>query len=136
MRRRPGGQGIGPGERDREYRVKPLAHMGQRRAHLRFEVVGSMPASLLSFETLPVVNLGASGALVDGTLPLQVNAEHAMQLVLDAHVSEVTVKVRRVSPVGGEEGAPRWRIALEFLTISSEAEELITQIVMANGAQV
>jgi hypothetical protein len=120
----------------REQRVKPSAHMGQRRAHLRFEVLGSMTASLLSTETLHILNLGASGALVEGPLPLPANAEYQMQLVLDSHVSEATVKVRRVTPVSGEQGSVRYRIGLEFLAISPEAEDAIGQIVMANQAQV
>ena len=95
-----------------------------------------MSASLLSTETLQVVNLGVSGAMVDGALPLSVNAEYTMQLVLESHVSEVTVKVRRVSAVPAGAGASRYRIGLEFLTISPEAEDVITQIVMASQAQV
>jgi hypothetical protein len=95
-----------------------------------------MSASLLSTESLQIVNLGASGALVEAPLPLPQNAEYRMQLVLEGHVSEVTVKVRRVSTVGREPGDVRYRIGLEFLTISAEAEEVIRQIVMASQAQV
>src|SRR5688500_1881331 len=113
----------------------PWAHMGDRRAHLRFEVMGLMSASLLSNETLRVLNLGASGALVEGALPLPPNAEYRMQLVLESHVSEATVKVRRVTEIGRESGTPpRYRIGLEFLTISSEAEDVIDRIVLANQA--
>ena len=112
----------------------PWAHMGDRRTHLRFEVMGLMSASLLSNETLRVLNLGASGALVEGALPLPPNAEYRMQLVLESHVSEATVKVRRVTEIGREAGTPRYRIGLEFLTISSEAEDVINRIVLANQA--
>jgi hypothetical protein len=125
-----------PSKTAREQRVKPPADMGQRRAHLRFEVVGPMLASLQSTETLQILNLGASGALVEGALSLPVNAEYQMQLVLDTHVSEATVKVRRVSAVTGEQGSVRYRIGLEFLAISPEAEDVIAQIVMADQAQV
>jgi hypothetical protein len=113
----------------------PSAHMGDRRAHLRFEVLGMMSASLLSNETLRVLNLGASGALVEGVLPLPPNAEYRMQLVLETHVSEATVKVRRVTEVGRETGSVRYRIGLEFLALSSEAEEAIKTIVIATEAQ-
>ena len=113
----------------------PTAHMGDRRAHLRFEVLGMMSASLLSNETLRVLNLGVSGALVEGALPLPANAEYRMQLVLESHVSEATVKIRRVTEIGRESGSLRYRIGLEFLAISPEAEEAITRIVVANQAQ-
>ena len=116
--------------------MKPAGYMGHRRAHLRFEVMGSMAASLLATETLQVVNLGVSGALVEGARPLSVNAEYTMQLVLESQVSEVTVKVRRVSALAADAGSARYRIGLEFLTITAEAEDVITQIVMASQAQV
>jgi c-di-GMP-binding flagellar brake protein YcgR len=95
-----------------------------------------MTASILTNETLQVVNLGASGALVEGTLPLPANGEYRMQLVLESHVSEVIAKVRRVTAIASDGGMLRYRIGLEFLTISPEAEELINQIVMPNQAQI
>lgn len=95
-----------------------------------------MPASLLSKETLQVLNLSASGALVEGAMPLPSNAEYRMQLVMEAHVSEVTVKVRRVTATGLDPGSLRYQIGLEFLAISPEAEEVVNQIVMANAAQI
>jgi c-di-GMP-binding flagellar brake protein YcgR len=113
--------------------------MGHRRVHLRFEVLGTMSASLLSTETLEVANLGASGALVESALPLQPNAEYRMQLVLESHVSEVTVKVRRVTAVARDSAGVGYRIGVEFLAMSPEAEDMITQIVTLaaeNQAQV
>ena len=112
--------------------------MGHRRAHLRFEVLGTMPASLLSTESLQVLNLGTSGALVESPLPLPPNAEYRMQLVLESHVADVTVKVRRVTAVARDSGHVRYRIGLEFLAMSPEAEDVINQIVMVatNEAQV
>jgi hypothetical protein len=108
--------------------------MGDRRAHLRFEVMGMLSASLLSTETLRVLNLATSGALVEGALPLPPNAEYKMQLVLESHVSEATVKIRRVTEVGRDAGSVRYRIGLEFLAISPEAEEAIQRLVVTNQA--
>ena len=68
--------------------------------------LGRMAGSVVSMETLQVVNLGTSGALVESALPLPPNAEFKMQLVLDGHVSEATVKIRRVGEIRpGERGA-------------------------------
>jgi hypothetical protein len=97
--------------------VKPSLNIEHRRAHLRFEVLGTMSASILSTETLQVVNLGISGALVESALPLPPNAEYQMQLVLEGHVSDVTVKVRRVTTAVGDNGVLRYRVGLEFLAI-------------------
>ena len=57
-----------------------------------------------------------------------------MQLVLENHVSEATVKIRRVTEIAGDSGSLHYRIGLEFLAISREAEEVITRIVSASEA--
>ena len=110
-------------------------HIGDRRDHLRFEVMGLKAASVITNQTMWIVNVGASGALVESALPLPPNAEYRMQLVLEGHVTEATVKVRRIAEVGLESGAPRYRIGLEFLTISPEAEEVIRLMVTAEEAR-
>ena len=112
------------------------AKQDHRRQTLRFEVFGRMAGSVASMETLQLVNLGTSGALVEGALPLPPNAEFKMQLVLDSHVSETTVKIRRVSEIRRDNGALRYRIGLEFLALSAEAEEVIHQFVNVNQAQI
>ena len=112
------------------------ANQDHRRQALRFEVLGRMAGSVASMETLQLVNLGTSGALVESALPLPPNAEFKMQLVLDSHVSEATVKIRRVSEIRRENGALRYRIGLEFLALSAEAEEVIHQFVNVNQAQI
>jgi c-di-GMP-binding flagellar brake protein YcgR len=94
-----------------------------------------MSASLLSTETLRVLNLGASGALVEAGVPLPLNAEYQMQIVLHSHVSEVTVKVRRVDVLAEESGPIRYQLGLEFLSISAEAEEIINEMVVSSQSQ-
>ena len=104
-----------------------------RRAHLRFEVVGSMPGSLVSTQTLHVLNLGVSGLLVEAGCALPEYAEYQVQLVLEQHVSEATVKVRRVLEVRSQPGEPpRYQIGLEFLSITSEAEDEINRLLVTN----
>lgn len=112
------------------------ANQDHRRQALRFEVLGRMAGSVASMETLQLVNLGTNGALVESALPLPPNAEFKMQLVLDGHVSETTVKIRRVNEIRRENGALRYRIGLEFLALSAEAEEAIHQFVNVNQAQI
>lgn len=109
-------------------------YMGHRRAHLRFEVIGTMTAAMTATETLRVLNLGASGALVEGGLPLSPNGEYRMQLVLEGHVSDVAVKVRRLMRVRLESGRTVYRMGVEFLALSPEVEEVINQIVVVSGA--
>jgi PilZ domain len=104
-----------------------------RRAHLRFEIVGSMPGALVSTQTLHVRNLGVSGALVEAGCALPEYAEYQVQLVLEQHVSEATVKVRRVVEIRAGSGEPpRYQIGLEFLSISAEAEDEINRLIVAS----
>src|SRR5687768_10523223 len=127
--------------------VIPDLTIGDRRGQLRFEVVGTKSASLLSTQVMRVLNLGANGALVESTLPLPPNAEYRMQLVLEGHVSDATVKIRRVAEVAEvaevvevaqsrwNAGEVRYRIGLEFLAISDDAAEVIAQLVSASEAR-
>ena len=92
-----------------------------------------MPGSLVSTQTLNVLNLGVSGALVEAGCALPEYAEYQVQLVLDQHVSEATVKVRRIVEVrSGPAEPPRYRIGLEFLAITQEAEDEINRLLMAS----
>ena len=125
-------RGLEDGESHAKLEHRKLEH---RRKSVRFEVVGRIAGSVASTETLHVLNLGASGALVESAVPLTPNAELRMQLVLDGHVSETTAKIRRVTETRREDGALRYRIGLEFLVLSAEAEQVIQQLVAVNQAQ-
>jgi c-di-GMP-binding flagellar brake protein YcgR len=122
----------------RDVCVKTPANSDHRRAHVRFEVVGSMPGAVASTETLHVVNLGVSGALVESGCALPEFAEYRVQLVLEGHVSEATVKVRRVVPLRSQPGeTTKYQIGLEFLSITAEAEDEINRLIVSRlGAEV
>ena len=105
----------------------------QRRAHLRFEVVGSVPGLLVSTQTFQLLNVGTNGALVEAGCALPEYAEYEVQLVLGQHVSDATVKVRRVVEVRPGPGAlPRYQIGLEFLSITAEAEDEISRLIVTS----
>ena len=90
-----------------------------------------MPGAIVSTQTLHVVNLGVSGALVEAGCALPEYAEYQVQLVLERHVSEATVKVRRVVEVRSRSGEPpRYQIGLEFLSISADAEDEINRLMV------
>jgi hypothetical protein len=90
-----------------------------------------MPGAIVSTQTLHVVNLGVSGALVEAGCALPEYAEYQVQLVLERHVSEATVKVRRVVEVRARPGEPsRYQIGLEFLSISPDAEDEINRLMV------
>ena len=89
-----------------------------------------MPGSVVSTQTLQVVNLGVSGALVEAGCALPEYAEYTVQLVLEQHVSEATVKVRRVVERPRPGDVPRYHIGLEFLSITPEAEDEINRLIV------
>src|SRR5262245_60089985 len=102
---------------------------GDRRRYLRFEVLGALSASLAATETFRVLNLGVRGALVEAPVPLKADGHYSMRFVLHSHVSDVQVRIRRVSEVLREAARTRYLIALEFVTLSTEAEETIGRLV-------
>jgi hypothetical protein len=105
---------------------------GDRRRNLRFDVLGALSASLCSTETLRVLNVGMRGALVEAPLPLQADAHYSMRFVLHSHVSDVLVRIRRVTEIQREATKIRYLIGLEFLALSTEAEETIGRLVAMN----
>ena len=108
---------------------------GDRRRHLRFDVLGALSASCFSTETLRVLNLGVRGALVEAPLPLKADAHYSMRFVLHSHVSDVLVRIRRVTEIQREATSARYLIGLEFLALSTEAEETIGRLVAMTGGE-
>jgi PilZ domain len=109
---------------------------GNRRRSLRFDVLGALTASLFSTETLRVLNLGIRGALVEAPLPLQPDTHYSMRFVLHSHVSDVMVRIRRVTEIERRATTARYLIGLEFLALSAEAEETIGRLVAMTGGLV
>jgi len=109
--------------------VTSWKRIGDRRNYLRFDVLGTLSASLFATETLRVMNLGVSGALVEATRPLQADADYPMRFVIDSHVSDVTVRIRRVTEISRDTAAAMYLIGLEFLSLSDEARESIGRLV-------
>ncbi len=108
---------------------------GDRRRYLRFDVLGALQASLASTETLRVLNLGVRGALVEAPLPLTADTHYSMRFVLHSHVSDVLVRIRRVTEVQRDAHRARYLIGLEFLSLSTEAEETIGRLVAITGGE-
>ena len=115
--------------------MRPLElDTGDRRMHVRFDVGGLMSGTLVVSEALRVVNIGVSGALVDADVPLPLNAEYQMRLVVASHVSDALVKVRRVAEHRSV-AVMRYRIGLEFLELSTDAQDVIARLVAAAAAE-
>src|SRR5262249_36873623 len=92
--------------------TKPL---GDRRSHVRFDVVGTLYGLLETTETTRVLNISPHGALVDSPLPAALDSTQLVRFILDDHPLVVDARVRHVGRTRGEEGAPGYTIGLEFV---------------------
>lgn len=93
--------------------MRPL---GDRRARIRLEVVGSLWGTLEVSKQARVVNISTSGALIASPVPAALDSTQTVKLVLKGHEIRVDARVRhlkRVVGVGDEETP--YHIGLEFL---------------------
>jgi hypothetical protein len=88
---------------------------GDRRKHVRFEVVGRLVGSIEVTEQLPITNLSGGGACVESTLPLLVGAINAVRVVWHGEALEFHVRVRHRERLEGSASVPRYRLGLEFI---------------------
>ena len=91
-----------------------MSVLGDRRANVRFDVVGSLWAQLEFADRAPILNISATGALVSSPVPAAVDSTQSMSLTVDGEQMVVNVQVRRVL-VGGSRGALRFDLGVEFI---------------------
>ena len=106
--------------------TKPL---GDRRAHVRFDVVGTLYGLLETTETTRVVNISPHGALVDSPLPAALDSTQLVRFVLDDQPLVVDARVRHLGRTRGEEGIPGYLIGLEFVPPLSPIPPSLQRIV-------
>ena len=70
---------------------------GDRRAKGRFEVVGTLPGTLETWQKHPVRNVGGGGALVESAMPLPTGSRLNGRLSFQGHTRDVKAEVRHVS---------------------------------------
>jgi c-di-GMP-binding flagellar brake protein YcgR len=93
--------------------MRPL---GDRRSHLRLEVVGSLWGTLEIDRLASMVNISRSGALVVSWLSAPVNSVQTIKLVLGEREFRIQARVRHVRPAGDEQ-EPLYQLGLEFLHV-------------------
>ena len=88
--------------------------LGDRRANVRFDVVGSLWGQLEFTERAPIANISAAGVLVTSPLPAAVDSTQPVILLVDGEQVLVDARVRRVRVVG-DNGAQRFELGVEFV---------------------
>ena len=108
--------------------TKPL---GDRRADVRFDVVGTLYGLLETTETTRVVNISPHGALVDSPMPAALDSTQLVRFVLDDQPLVVDARVRHLGRTRGEEGIPGYLIGLEFVPplspVPASLERIVTE---------
>jgi hypothetical protein len=89
------------------------ARAHDRRQRARFEIVGRLPGTIASDESLRVLDVSRGGALVESPWPLSIGCSHRIRLESTAGVTTATAVVRRVTPQS--DGQPPYLVALEFM---------------------
>jgi hypothetical protein len=109
--------------------MKPL---GDRRGPIRFEVVGKLLGTLETVETGRIINISATGALVEMPGPVAVGSVHAIYLNLDGQPQRVTVRVRRMAPPMTHD---RYAVGVEFLSPSRSFTESLGGLIAGRSGR-
>jgi hypothetical protein len=107
------------------WRVVLSRPLGDRRARVRFEVLGTLRGTLELAESARVVNISAHGALIESAAQVALGSLHELQLTLEGHLTRVAARVCRLEQAGGPSGSPLYLIGLEFLSPPSALVESI-----------
>ena len=88
---------------------------GDRRAHVRFEVIGDLWGTFELEEPVPVIDIGASGAALSTPVPLVPDSRHVVQLSVAGEAVAVDARVRhsRAQP----SDPLRYLVGVEFLDL-------------------
>jgi PilZ domain-containing protein len=91
--------------------------LGDRRAHVRLEVVGALWATLELTEPARVVNISKDGALLTSPVAMPPESVQPLHLKLEGHEIVVDARVRHVRRVSGPDEPIRYLVGVEFLSI-------------------
>ncbi len=112
--------------------VVPRERLGDRRQELRFEIIGDLWATLTTAESLPVLNLGSGGILVESPAALTVGSLQRLRLTLGDEVSDVSATVKHVSPAPSRPG--RHLVGMAFVNLAEDVQKRIDAFVGEKSA--
>jgi hypothetical protein len=114
--------------------VNQNERLGDRRGEIRFEIVGDVWATLVTAQSLPFVNLGPGGILVESAGPLTVGSLQRVRMALGDHVENVAAIVRHVTPMRARPA--RYLVGLEFVDLPAETRGMVEAFVGEQRATV
>src|ERR1700730_16620821 len=106
--------------------------LGDRRARVRFEVLGTLSGSLEVIESAKLLNISKRGALIETGSDVPVGSIQTLQIYVGGHETRVTARVCRVGRLASdsarEDGSSRYAVGLEFLSTPPSLAESIEQL--------
>ena len=105
-----------------------------RRSHVRFEIVGDLWATVTAMQSMPVVNLGEGGALLESADPLLIGSVQHLRLRLGTDSVDVAGNVKHVrrSPISPD----RYLVGIAFTEPSAVARQAIETALRDHGGAV
>ncbi len=107
--------------------MTPNDRLGDRRSELRFEIIGDLWATLVTRQSLLVLNLGLGGMLVECPGPLAVGSQQRLRLSVGDEESDLAASVRHVTPAPGK--PDRYFIGLAFSDLSAAMRDRIGTLI-------
>src|SRR5262245_28242643 len=92
--------------------MRPL---GDRRARVRFEIIGALRGMVEFSEAASIVNISGTGALIESPLAVPVDSMQSVRLTVEGTEVALDARVRHLRPLSGPE-APRYLVGLEFVS--------------------
>ena len=107
--------------------MKPL---GDRRARVRLDVLGTLRGTLELSEPARLLNISKHGALVEATTPVALGSFQELLLMVEGRPVRVAGRVRRLETMGepGKQEREKYLIGLEFLSPSSSLTDSIEHL--------
>src|SRR5258708_10408116 len=93
-----------------------MTPLTDRRAVVRYEVVGRLQGTLERSEVARLVNISGSGALVETARPIAVGTMQTIQMTFDGRPTRVNSRVRHVSRIGQTPDRGPYAVGVEFLS--------------------
>ena len=112
---------------------KPMKPLGDRRARVRFEVVGTLWGALDLHESSRIVDISRSGVLVESSLALPPDSVQPVRLEIGGEEVRVDGRVRHLRRITDENHAA-YLIGLEFLSPPAPVVAFVDQLLVDGGA--
>jgi hypothetical protein len=105
--------------------MSPLA---DRRARLRYEVLGTLRGTLEISELVRVQNISSDGALIETPTSVAVGATQSIQMTLGGEPLRMVARVRHVTQVGRSPEV-RYAAGVEFVSASEALSMTLASLI-------